>query len=295
MRVLPLLFLLPAMALAQAPKTAKTAKAAKVPSDTKVTRGFTNPESALWDATGKCWYVSNLAGGSTAKDARAFISKVDADGKILEKEWVKGLDAPKGLGIVGRMLYVADIDHVSVIDIQKAQFVRRIPVQGAKFLNDVAVSAKGDVYVSDMERSVIYRLRADARPEVFVSDRRLECPNGLWVEVDTLIVAAWGTITGPNFATQEPGRLLSVDLHSKRITPITPQKLGNLDGLVKLGSYFYVSDYKAGKVFKVGEDGKSVVWKSGFMTAAVIGVDKDRKIIAIPDMAAGTLTFVQAD
>lgn len=291
MRALSLLLLLPAMATAQAPKAAPKPAAAPV----HVTRGLVNPESVLWDATGKCWYVSNLAGGSTARDARAFISRLDADGKILEKEWVKGLDAPKGLGIVGRMLYVADIDHVSVIDIQKAQFVRRIPVQGAKFLNDIAVSPKGEVYVSDMERSVIYRLRADGRPEVFLADKRLECPNGLWIEGDSMAVAAWGTITDANFGTQVPGRLLNVDLRSKRITPITPQKLGNLDGLVKLGHHYYVSDYKAGKVFKVAENGSLTLWKSGFMTAADLGLDRDRRIIAIPDMAGGTVTFAPAD
>ncbi len=290
MRALPLLFLLSAMVQAQAPK------AAPAPSPgTHVTRGLTNPECVIWDATGKCWYVSNLAGGSTARDSRAFISRLDADGKVLEKEWVKGLDAPKGMGLSGRMLYIADVDHVSVIDIQKGQFVRRIPVQGAKFLNDVAVSARGEIFVSDMERSVIYRIGPNSRPEVFVSDKKLECPNGLWTEPDSLIVAAWGAITGDNFATKVPGRLLRVDLRSKHISAITPQKLGNLDGLVKFGAHYYVSDYKAGKVFKVAEDGSQSLWKSGFMAAADMGLDKDRKILAIPDMAAGTVTFVPVD
>ncbi len=291
MRALPLLFLLPAMALAQAPKTAPASSAGGA----HVTRGLNNPECILWDAVGKCWYVSNLAGGSTARDSRAFISKLDADGKVLEKEWVKGLDAPKGMGLSGRMLYVADIDHVSVIDIQKGQFVRRIPVQGAKFLNDIAVSAKGELYVSDMERSVIYRIGPTSRPEVFVSDKKLECPNGLWMEPDSLIVAAWGTITGDNFATKVPGRLLRVDLRTKRISAVTPKPLGNLDGLVKSGAHYYASDYKAGKVFKVAEDGGPSLWKSGFMAAADMGLDKDRKILAIPDMAAGTITFVPLD
>lgn len=294
MRILPLL-LASAVLPAQAPKPAPPAAAAAQPAQVRVTRGFNNPESALWDAAGKCWYVSNLVGGTTARDGRAFLSKLDADGKIVEKTWIQGLDAPKGLGIVGRTLYAADIDKVAVIDLAKGQLVRRIPVQGASFLNDIAVGPGGDVFVSDMERSVIYRLRQGGKTEVFLADRRLECPNGLWVDGDALLVASWGTITGAGFATLEGGRLLKVDLRTKVIRPVTTRPLGNLDGLVKLGGHCYVTDYKAGKVFKVGEDGKADLWRSGFMSAADLGLDPARKLLAVPDMAAGTLTFAPAD
>jgi hypothetical protein len=256
--------------------------------------GFNNPESALWDAAGKCWYVSNLVGGSSARDGRAYITKLDADGKLVEKMWIQGLDAPKGLGIVGRTLYAADIDKLAVIDLAKGQLVRRIPVQGATFLADVAVGPKGEVYLSDMERSVIYRIRIGGEAEVFLADRRLECPNGLWVEGGALYVAAWGAITGAGFATREAGRLLKVDLATKRIEPLTG-RLGNLDGLVRVGETFYATDYKAGKVYAIAKDGTSKVWRGGFMAAADLGLDPARKLLAIPDLAAGSLTLVQAD
>ncbi len=288
MRTLPLL-LATSLLTAQSPKPAPAAPAARV------TRGFNNPESAIWDAVGKCWYVSNLAGGSDARDGRAFLSKLDAEGKVVELHWVQGLNAPKGLGIVGRMLYASDMDKVAVIDLAKGQLVRRIPVQGATFLNDIAVGPRGEVYLSDMERSVIYRLRPDGTPEVFLADRRLEGPNGLWVDGESLLVASWGAITGPGFATKVPGRLLRVDLRSKAIAPVTAERLGNLDGLVKLGSVCFVTDYRAGKVFRIGEDGKAVLWKGGFMSAADLGLDPARKLLAIPDMAAGSLTFAPAD
>ncbi len=273
------------------------AQAPKAPASpgVHVTRGLNNPQSALWDAAGKCWYVSNLAGDSKARDGRAFISRLDADGKILEKQWVQGLDAPKGLGLVGRNLYVADLDKIAVIDLAKGQLVQRIPVQGASLLNDIAVGPSGEVYASDMERSVIYRLRQGGKVEVFLADRKLECPNGLWVDGGNLLVAAWGTITGKGFATREPGRLLKVDLRTKAIAPVTSERLGNLDGLVKLGDHCYVTDYRGGKVYRVGEDGKATLWKGGFMSAADLGLDPARKLLAIPDVAAGTLTFAPAD
>ncbi|MFN8009828.1 MAG: hypothetical protein U0P81_00325 [Holophagaceae bacterium] len=289
----PFLLLAASLLGAQAPRPAAPAPP-QAPA-VRVTRGFNNPESALWDAAGKCWYVSNLVGGTNARDGRAFLSKLDADGRIVEKTWIQGLDAPKGLGIVGRTLYAADIDKVDVIDLAKGQLVRRIPVQGATFLNDIAVGPTGDVFVSDMERSVIYRLRPGGKAEVFLADRRLECPNGLWVEGGTLYVAAWGAISGPGFATREPGRLLKVDLRSKAIEPFGAPRLGNLDGLVRLGAHCYVTDYRAGKVFKVAEDGSATLWRGGFMSAADLGLDPVRRLLAVPDMAAGTVTFAQAD
>lgn len=286
MRALTLLLaacLLPA----QAPK-------APVSPGAHVTRGFNNPESALWDAAGKCWYVSNLAGDPRARDGRAFLSRLDADGKILERQWVQGLDAPKGMGLVGRMLYVADLDKIAVIDLAKGQLVQRVSVQGAALLADIAVGPSGEVFVSDMERSVIYRLRG-GKVEVFLADRKLECPNGLWVDGGDLLVAAWGTLTGKGFSTKEPGRLLKVDLRTKAIAPFSAERLGNLDGLVKLGSYCYVADYKAGKVYRVGEDGKATLWKGGFMSAADLGLDPARRLLAIPDVAAGTVAFAPVD
>lgn len=291
MRVLALITLLSGVLTAQAPAPSP----AQAPAQIRVTRGFLNPECAIWDAVGKCWYVSNLASGASGRESRSFISRLDAEGKLLEKQWVTGLDAPKGLAISGRLLYAADLDKVCVVDLAKAQLVKRIPVQGARYLQDVAVGPQGEIYVSDMEANVIYRLRPGGRPEVFASTSKLECPNGLWVDGDSLVVAAWGTLTDASFNTKAPGRLLSVDLRTGKITPMPPARLGNLDGLVKVGTHWLVSDYKAGKIHKVAADGTSTLWRSGFKSAADMGFDRERGLLAIPDMVAGTVTFVLAD
>jgi hypothetical protein len=289
MRTLALIVLLCLPVAAQAPK------AAGPQAGGRVTRGFTNPECAVWDAVGKCWYVSNLVSGASGGGSRAFLSRLDAEGKLLEKQWVGGFDAPKGMGISGRLLYISDLDKVCVVDLAKAQLVQRIPVQGARFLQDVAVGPAGEVYVSDMAANVIYRLRPGGRPEVFAASATLECPNGLWVDGDTLVVAAWGTITDANFGTKAPGRLVAVDLRTGKITPMPPARLGNLDGLVKVGTHWFVTDYKAGRIHKVAADGTAVLWRSGFKSAADLGLDKARGLLAIPDMVAGTVTFVTAD
>ena len=67
---------------------------------------------------------------------------MDLDGKIINDNWVTGLDAPKGLGKFGNTLYAADLTQVDVIDIPTAKIIKRIPVSGAMFLNDITVDKK---------------------------------------------------------------------------------------------------------------------------------------------------------
>ncbi len=55
------------------------------------------------------------------KDGNGFLSKISPDGKMITAEWVKGFNAPKGLGLVGGTLYVADIDELVAVDIAKGE------------------------------------------------------------------------------------------------------------------------------------------------------------------------------
>src|SRR6266542_2766094 len=64
------------------------------------------PESVLFDATGRVLYVSNIDGKEPwTKDGVGSIAKVGLDGKVIAAEWVKGLNAPKGLGLHSGKLY----------------------------------------------------------------------------------------------------------------------------------------------------------------------------------------------
>ena len=63
--------------------------------------GLEAPESALYDKASATIYVSNVAGNAPDKDGNGFISKVAPDGKVTTLKWATGLDAPKGLAIVG--------------------------------------------------------------------------------------------------------------------------------------------------------------------------------------------------
>jgi hypothetical protein len=191
--------------------------------------GFDNPESVRFDAQRNVLYVSNVNGAPTAADGNGYISRVSPDGELLEARWVTGLDAPKGMALVGDRLYVSDIDRLVAIDVEDGHFTALHRVPGAKFLNDVAADDAGRVYVSDMLDDAIYRL--DGRVfALWLRDEALDGPNGLLVVGERLLVASWGQ-PGGDGQPARPGRLNAVDLVERSVTPVSSEGLGHLDGL----------------------------------------------------------------
>jgi sugar lactone lactonase YvrE len=253
------------------------------------TGGFKNPESAFFDAEAGAVYVSNVNGEGTAKDGNGFISKVSPDGKVVAMDWVTGLDAPKGLAKVGGKLYVSDIDRLAEIDIASGTVVKRYDAKDAKFLNDVAADAAGNVYVSDMATNTIWRLSGETF-EVFLADAKLEGPNGLLVEGDTLLVGAWGVMTD-GFATKVPGHLKAVSIKDKTITSRGDgAPTGNLDGLEPFGDGTYlVTDWMAGNVLSMTADGKALELTNLGQGTADLGFDPKTQTAFIPQMKTGVL------
>ncbi|MEL7049448.1 MAG: hypothetical protein AAFO75_10890 [Pseudomonadota bacterium] len=260
-----------------------------------ITEGLANPESVLPDADGTVLYVSNVNGAPTEKNGQGFISKVSADGQIVNLKWVTALNAPKGLAQFDGKLYVADIDELVEIDVSEGKVLNRYPAKNAKFLNDVAVASNGDVYVSDMVADTIWRL-ADGKFEVWLNDAGLKNPNGLLIEGNQLRVAAWGVMTD-GFATEVPGYLLTVDLETKAISGMGGSKpFGNLDGLEPVGDGRYlVTDWMAGKVMRVGADGQVETLQDLGQGAADIGYTASTKMLYVPQMVKNALHAYSID
>lgn len=248
------------------------------------TAGFKNPESVVYDPRNDVLYVSNVNGEPTARTGDGFISRLSLDGEILELEWVTGLHAPKGTAVHGDRLYVADIDALVEIDITTGSIVERHTVDDAQFLNDVAVDESGRVYVSDMALNRIHRLK-DGKFTIWLESEELENPNGLYVESDRVVVAAWGVMTD-GFATETPGHLKAVSLADKSVTSIGPgDPVGNLDGVERdIDGDYYVTDWMAGKLFHIGPDGSVEVLLELSQGSADLGHIPEKNMILIPMM-----------
>src|SRR5690606_26656890 len=132
-------------------------------------------------------YVSCGNTNPTEKDGDGFIALLNPDGTIKQKDWVKGLDAPKGMAILNGKLYVTDIDEVKVIDIKTAKIEKSIPVAGAVFLNDLA-SDGTLIYFSDSRTGTIYSLdKADSVKAIIENAtgiNGLECFDGSLYTLD---------------------------------------------------------------------------------------------------------------
>jgi len=257
----------------------------------EVTAGVQSPESAYFDAVSGFVFVSNIgSGGPTGKDGDGYLSKLTPDGKVVAAKWITGLNAPKGIRSAGGRLWVSDIDQIVGVDIQQGKIVERVPVPGAEFLNDVACDAQGAVYVSDMTKNKIHRYHG-GKLSVLAEGDDLENPNGLLAVGNQLVVGGWGSGSGAKAA---PGHLYSLDLQTGKKTLITPQPVGNLDGVETVANGSYVaSDWSAGKIFYIRQEGRANLLMQLPKGSADLGYVPDKLLLIVPQMLENKVTAYQ--
>ena len=113
------------------------------------TNSLEAPESVVFHEATSSFYVSNVSGQPAEKNGEGFISVLDHNGKITNKKWVSGLNAPKGMAIYENHLYIADIDRVVVADLNSGTIIQEFMAEGATFLNDVEAAPDGTIYITD--------------------------------------------------------------------------------------------------------------------------------------------------
>ncbi len=233
------------------------------------------PESVLFDKKDKLLFVSNIDGKPAEKDGKGSIGKIGLDGKIIQTDWVSGLNAPKGMGRFGNLLYVADLNEVVVIDIKKALITQRIPVENAIFLNDITVNDKGVVFVSDTRASKIHKIELGKATLYLDSLNGLKSPNGLLCVKDDLLVL-------------DKGRFLKVD-KNKQVLKIADGMDASSDGIVMVNPTDFIISCWAGITYYVTVDGsKEILFdnRSQKLNSADLGYDATKKILYIPTFYA---------
>jgi sugar lactone lactonase YvrE len=256
--------------------------------------GLDGPESAVLDSGEGVLYVSNVNGDAAAADGNGYISKLSLKGEIIDKEWVTGLDAPKGLALHDGKLYVSDIDKLVVIDTGTGDIVASHDASGATFLNDVSAHEDGRVFVSDMMENQIWKLEGD-QLELWLEDEALGNPNGVLAESDRLLIATWGK-PKEDFSTDVPGQLKAIDYETKEIQSLGDEPVGNLDGLEADGQGGYlVTDWLSGVLYTFDADGKAEMVMDLNQGSADHEYVEGEKLVVIPMMMDGTVAAYKVE
>jgi len=217
-----------------------------------VNSGLASPESACYHQRTNSIFVSNINGPVLDRDGNGYLTRIAPNGKVIGEKWATGLNAPKGIRSVGNRIWVADIDEVVGFDVTAggSRLVGRVKVEGSQFLNDLATTGDGRIYVSDSNQSRIYTVK-DGKSSVFVEgDEVGEQPNGLLVDGDRLIVGTIGRAPGG-------GKLVAFDLNTKQRTQLTLENVGGIDGIEPAEKGAYVlTDVIGRRLVHVARDGK---------------------------------------
>ena len=185
---------------------------------------FQHPESIVYDGATQMLYVSNLGlDTGTIEDRDGYISKLNIHGEIIDARWVEGLSNPRGMCIVGGVLYVADMDKIAKVDLESGEVIASVSTPGLKMLSDLAVGANGKIYATDQQANRIYELAAD---ELQLWNENLNWfgPSGLYSHGGKLLLTS-----------AEGNRLMAVDLHKKETYQIA-DSLHQARGITMIGA-----------------------------------------------------------
>ncbi len=276
----------PAATTAEAPAPEPPKEAGPTPV-VRYTEGIATPESVLYDEASDRYLVSNINGKPTDLDNNGYITELSPDGKVVKAKFIAGgvndvkLNAPKGMAIVGGILYVSDVSTVRKFDAKTGAAKGEIVVPGATFLNDIASSPDGRIFVADSGikpgangfdptgTDAVYVIdKGKLKP--LIKSKDLGGPNGLvWTDKGLLV---------DTFNSNEVYR---IDDKGAR-QDITKLPEGGLDGIIAAGDKLFVTSWKASAVYSGKLNDKFEVAIANVSSPADIGYDTKRNRVLVP-------------
>lgn len=254
--------------------------------------GFMTPESVLADGSVDVYLVSNINGAPLDRDDNGFISRITPDGQLAELKWIDGADpaftlnAPKGMAIRGDSLFVADIDCIRIFHRVSGQHLGDECLEGATFLNDLAVGPEGSLFVTDMgmesdgqggltpsgtDGLYRYPFQEGRRGATLATGAELGGPNGVAVGSRGIFVV-----------TMRSGEVVRFDAAGIK-TVVMPESDRQLDGIVFTNDGgFLFSSWGDSAVYRVDPAGAISRLVEGVPAPADIGYDAQRDRVLIP-------------
>ena len=259
---------------------------------------FAQPESAYFHTSGSTdpgvYFIS-----STNGNEMGWVSKLAADGSIIDSRWATNIRNPMGMRVSGKRLWVNNITEIIGINLKDPSDRIVYSIGDAILLNDLATDSSGYAYLSDSMNSRVVRIDlATGENSTFISTLP-SSPNGLLVHGDKLYIASWGIMSEQpeeraEWITQTAGDLYWVSLkESENVRHIVAPELGNLDGVeIDQQGNIYVSDWENGKLYKISSSNKTVIelgqYKQGL---ADLGLNSLTGELVLPVMLSSEVLF----
>jgi len=259
---------------------------------------FSQPESAYFYTSGSTdpgvYFIS-----STNGDDVGWVSKLAADGSIIDSRWATDLRHPMGMRVSGKRLWINNTTEIVGLNLDNPDDRIVHPIDGAISLNDLATDSSGHAYVSDSMNSRVVRVDlATGENSTYISTLP-SSPNGVLVQGDRLYIASWGVMSDrpeerAEWITKTAGDLYWVSLKdSKKSRHIIVPELGNLDGVeIDQKGNIYVSDWESGKLYKISSGAKMVVDLGQYgQGLADIGLNSLTGELVLPVMLSSEVLF----
>lgn len=225
--------------------------------------GFRTPESVTVGPDGH-YYVSDIGRFDIMGDGR--IMRITGDpfsGEAEVSVFATGLDDPKGAVFVGDDLIVADVRKMVRVtpDGETSTFLSRSDFPGnVIFLNDMDIDSDGNIFVSDTNRRVIFKIDPESNVSVVSIDLR------------------------------PPGALVVISPDGSNVRELANGFNG--DG-VDFGSdgTLYVSDLGRG-ILTVDSAGNTELFADGFIQSADFTIQQEENLMIVADLA-GRVVFIK--
>lgn len=174
---------------------------------------FCEPETVL-PLPDDTLLVSNVCGFS--EPGNGFLSLLDAEGRVLDWRIVAGLDAPLGMAMQGKRLYVVDNNRLKSFSWPGYESLETVELE-TSVANDIAIAPGGVIYVTDTAGHQVIEISPGGEQSVFTGKAQFNGANGAAVHAGFLYIGG--------------ERLWRVDLENLSIESIGPEWLADIDGI----------------------------------------------------------------
>ena len=236
------------------------------------------PESVVYDSIYDRYLVSNWQTGH--------IVAIDNQGN--QSYFVQNQYCKNGLHIAGNTVYAAGIDRgIKGFDLTDTSLVMHVMIDGMVNLNDITSDTSGNLYVTDVYGSKIYKIRLSDQSYSVFADDGINYPNGIYFD------ARHNRLLLVSFRGNSP--IQAIDLEDSTVTTIVNTGRHNLDGITEDNSgNIYFSSWTTTSIYMYDSlfSHPPELFYSNAGGPADIFFDRINNIMAVPVMNYNMVEFL---